>query len=79
MELYYDILYRAHNNTMASSLNSKEISAIVESQCYQALSKIQGILQDDTLNDSECFLKIEEIVSVFEELGSHCGNRHDFG
>ena len=36
-------------------------------------------LEDDSLEDSECFYRIEEIVCVFEGLGSDCGSRHDFG
>lgn len=53
-------------------------SAIVEGECYRALKKIKQILEDDTLEDTDCFLKIEEIVSVLEDLGSNAGNRHDF-
>lgn len=79
MELCYDILYKAHLDAIKQIHNCEEVGSIVESQCYQALRRIQTILQDDTLSDRECFLKIEEIVSVFEDLGSHCGNRHDFG
>lgn len=52
---------------------------IVESECYQALQKIKAIIEDDSLEDSECFLKIEQIVCIFEELGSNGGIRHDFG
>lgn len=52
---------------------------IVESAAYRALAQIKAILEDDSLRDEECFYKIEEIVHVFERLGSGCGNRHDFG
>lgn len=79
MELYDDILYQALLHEMQVLHNCEEIKIVLESKCYQALYKIQRILKDDSLKDSECFLKIEEIVSVFEDLGSHCGNRHDFG
>ncbi len=40
-------------------LNAKEI---VELQCYQTLKKIQEIVHDDTLDDIECFERIERIV-----------------
>ncbi len=82
MNLYAEILayYLSQENAHIVfpnlQLNAKEI---VELQCYQALHKIKDILNDDTLNDSECFLKIEEIICTFEELGSDGGNRHDFG
>ena len=52
---------------------------IVELKCYDALKKIKAILENDSFNDIECFNKIEEIICVFEDLGSGCGTRHDFG
>ncbi len=54
-------------------------SEIIELSCYQALQKIRAILDNDTLEDNECFLKIEEIICLFERLGSDGGSRHDFG
>lgn len=54
-------------------------SKIVELESYKALQKIKTIIEDDSLEDKECFMKIEEIVCLFEALGSDGGNRHDFG
>ena len=56
-------------------LTDSDSTKIVELECYRALRKIKAILEDD----SECFYRIEEIVCVFEDLGSDCGSRHDFG
>ena len=56
-----------------------DAAKIVEMKCYEALQKIKAIIEDDSLEDSECFMKIEEIVQVFEHLGSNGGGRHDFG
>lgn len=53
-------------------------SELVEMRCYMALRKIKKILEDDTLDDKECFAKIEEIVHIFEVMGSDCGTRHEF-
>ncbi len=82
MQLYVEIL----RNLLAGEethvvfpnlkMNPKEI---IEIESYKALQKIKEILEDDSLEDSECFMKIEEIVCVFEKIGSHAGNRHDFG
>ena len=44
-----------------------------------ALRNIQKILADDTLDDPECFHRIEAIVSLLEDMGLSCGGRHDFG
>ena len=80
MELYQQIIirYLEKADTIYLSglpVNSKEI---VEMACYSALKQIKCILEDESLEDSECFEKIEEIICVFEHLGSDCGNRHDF-
>ena len=56
-----------------------EISKAVELRCYKALKEIKSILADDTLEDETCFERIEKIVCLFEEMGSTCGGRHDFG
>ena len=53
-------------------------SAVVEGECYLALKKIKQILEDDSLEDPECFLKIDAIISVMECLGSDAGRRHDY-
>ena len=45
----------------------------------RALRNIQKILADDTLDDPECFHRIEAIVSLLEDMGLFCGGRHDFG
>lgn len=52
---------------------------MVEASSYQALCQIREILHDDSLSDPECFEKIERIVCLFEQMGSSCGSRHDFG
>ena len=52
---------------------------MMEMKCYQALQAIKRILEEDELDDEECFDRIEKIVSVFEALGSGIYDRHDFG
>ena len=56
-----------------------DLKEIVELECYKALKQIRSILDDDTLTDRSCFEKIEEIVCVFESMGTDGGSRHDFG
>lgn len=83
MELFQEILRHALANEKAQvsfpGLTDTDAAKIVELECYQALQKIKDILENDSLEDSECFYRTPEIVCVFEELGSGCGNRHDFG
>lgn len=49
-----------------------------ESSC-RALQEIREVLRDGRLEDPECFRRIEQIVTVYEDLGSDGGGRHDFG
>lgn len=73
MELYKEIIRRS------IVLPEIHVDKILESKCYQALCEIQRIIRDDRLSDKECFMKIEQIICVFEDLGSDGGTRHDFG
>ncbi len=52
---------------------------LIEGRAMRALKEIRDILADESLSDTNCFYKIEKIVTVFEKLGADCGNRHDFG
>lgn len=57
-------------------LNAEEIAQL---ECYQILCRIQQIVRDDTLEDRECFERIERIICALEEIGGNGGSRHDFG
>ena len=50
-----------------------------DNECYRALAKIREVIRDDTLEDEDCFMRIERIIIIYEELGSGGGTRHDFG
>ena len=81
MELWKEILaqYLAREQAQIVFPNLKlDCAAVVEGECYQALQKIKAILEDERLEDKECFLKVEEIVLMLEKLGSNAGTRHDF-
>ncbi len=84
MDLYKEILihmleYRDTKVEVTFPGLNFSAKEIVESAAYCALSQIQKILKDNTLDDPECFYKIEAIVREFERIGSSCGDRHDFG
>ena len=40
--------------------------------------EIRAVLDDETLEDPECFQRIEQIVRIYEELGPGGGIRYDF-
>ena len=79
MELYKEILSDALSQYLSGCTLPQTEAQLVESRCCNALKKIKAIIQDDSLDDRECFEKIEQIVCVFEEIGSSGGSRHDFG
>ncbi len=78
MLLYEEILLSLLRSA-DSEYFGKSVTEIVELECYKALKEIKDVIEDDLLDDEECFMKIEEIVRVFESIGSNGGNRHDFG
>lgn len=79
MELWEGILSKVLEKDISNeAFSPKTLNQILDSVCYYALNKIRDILKDDSLDDPECFWKIEDIVCVFEEIGSGGGTRHDF-
>ena len=80
MELYEEILIEALRGKKLKVVGMRgSVEKIVEMECYKALRRIREVLSDDSLEDKECFAKIEEIVRAFEDIGAHAGGRHDFG
>lgn len=82
MELYHDMLCKILESEEFQILLPKwkmSIEGMIEMKCYLALNEIKKILENETLNDSDCFESIEKIIAVFESLGSGIKERHDFG
>lgn len=55
----------------------KELEPKEESKALQALEEIRRILDDNTLDDPECFHRIEAIVNTLEANGIYT-SRHDW-
>ena len=55
-----------------------DLNRLMESRCWNALAEIRAVLNDETLEDPECFRRIEQIVGICEDLGPGGGSRHDF-
>lgn len=79
MELYQEILAKAFECRARQSVSSEYLAEIIQSESYRALCRIKAVIADDSLNDRECFMKIEEIICILEDLGGSGGFRHDFG
>ncbi|MBQ9704103.1 MAG: hypothetical protein IJV68_06125 [Clostridia bacterium] len=79
MELWEEILLQIlRDEKIKCSLKGKSLGRLISSKCYVALQKIKNIIEDSSLSDKDCFIKIEEIINAFEELGSNGGSRHDY-
>lgn len=80
MELYQEIPAHALAYGEVRVVFPKtDLAAITEGVCYKALQTIKAIIEDESLEDEACFMKIEEIVCTLEQIGSSGGRRHDFG
>ena len=55
------------------------IQIMLRAESFMVLKRIRDILDDHTLDDRDCFDRIEQIVELFEEWGPGAGSRHDFG
>ncbi len=55
----------------------KELERKTESKALQVLEEIRRVLNDDSLDDKECFQRIEAIVDTMEANGIHT-TRHDW-
>jgi hypothetical protein len=77
MEEYQSILVETIAREVIPSLEI-DSAKLVEMKCYQTILKIRHILGDESLDDPECFWRIEEIVSAMDQLGVGGGGRHDF-
>lgn len=75
MELWEEILLKKGKN---ESLEGATLREILENESYSALAKIREIIRNHKLDDRECFEEIEQIVLIYEEMGSNGGSRHDF-
>lgn len=82
MELYRDMLCRILESEEYEIILPRwkiNVEEMMELKCYQALNEIKKILEDESLDDIDCFERIEKIIAVFEKLGSGIHERHDFG
>ena len=82
MDLYKEILIEILKYEVARvdfthiKMNAAEI---VDSVSYRALQKIKAIIEDDRLDEKDCFEKIKRIVHVYETIGSSGSHRQNLG
>jgi len=59
-------------------INDKTLKDIIENKSYKILLTIKNLINDESLLDQDCFIKIEAIIHKLEENKIFC-DRHDFG
>ena len=80
MELFFEILSQLvkDRKVEVNFPQIKDLQALVEGSCYKTLSMIREVIQNEEYSDEDCFIKIEEIISILENSGIDFGFRHDF-
>lgn len=63
--------------TYVSTLSIEELAPRLNAEAMNLLSEIKAILDDDAVEDPECFRRIDEIVSAFWAKGIYTP-RHDW-
>lgn len=61
------------------SADTYDLKSLIEMPCYIALREIKALLEDETFSDEVCLSRIEEVIHIFESIGSDGGSRHDYG
>lgn len=80
MELYNEMLMKLlDHKKIEVSIPALEVDPyqFVDMKSYQTLKRIHEILKCEAYSDEDCVDLIEEIICEFEQLGTHCGLRHD--
>ena len=83
MDFYESLLYNFSEKLRAAVTPSDEekqslLAELMDSAACRTLEEIREGLDDERLDDQNCFQRIEEIVRLYEKLGSNGGSRHDF-
>ena len=68
----------AISREVLSHLDCENLTQRVQCEAVKLLETIRHILDDNSLDDAECFHRIEAIVSAFHQHGVST-SRHDFG
>lgn len=51
------------------TFSNLDLNALMETQYYTMLKQSKAVLEDDSLEDSACFQRIEAIMDIFEGSG----------
>ena len=79
MDFYESLLYNFSEKLRAAVTPSDEekqslLAELMDSAACRTLEEIREVLDDERLDDQNCFKRIEEIVRLYEKLGSNGGS-----
>lgn len=72
------LIAQAIGRAAMDCMDREALVGAVNSAALALLEEVREILDDDRLDDRECFYKIDAIVSAFHRCGMDV-TRHDFG
>lgn len=80
MELWRELLISGLQNESCKFdyIDDKVLKEIITDRCYKILLQLKETINDESLQDKDCFIKIEEILYTLEKNNILC-DRHDFG
>lgn len=76
MELLIGLLARGQVTVQVPAI-TEDVFERFNTTCYQMLKEIKAVLENKTYSDEAEFMKIEEILEVFDEHGCSCDSWHD--
>lgn len=59
------------------SVKREELVPVMESKALDIIAEIKAVLDNEALNDKECFQRIEDIITIFQANGIDT-TRHDW-
>ncbi len=71
------MLYDEIKNSLAQNTQVNDIDIYKKS--YELLCAILDIIRNDNIDDPECFMRIDRIITLMNDNDIDTGARHDFG
>lgn len=73
-----ELIAMAIGQAAMNCMDRQFLVEVVNSTAMEILEEIREVLNDDLLDDPECFYKIDAIISALSRRGIEI-SRHDFG
>ena len=78
MQMYLRALHLCSPPCWSCGSLEKTAKELTVYTSFQTLERIRDIVDDDSLDDPECFQRVERIIRALEDAGIGGGERHDY-